>query len=155
MTQPYGHSGKGLQSSNWKNKWSELQRQIDCRGLEIKKGEVVYRVRSEAKGFAATMQRDVRGKPLDIRQIMHNDRVSLQRMPCEMVYMMKKGVFKVGKMMVATLKRVNLKMILTAFCFNLHQMRILIKKRGVGLRAETIKNKHKFQINCLGNRLVE
>ncbi|KXS36377.1 MAG: transposase, partial [Methanohalophilus sp. T328-1] len=88
-----------------------------------KKGEVVYRNKGyfgvKAKGFAATMQRAVRGKPLNIRQIMRNDRISVQRMPCERVYAVTKGVFKVGKVMV------------TAFCFNLHQMRTLKRKKVV------------------------
>jgi IS5 family transposase len=47
------------------------------------KGEVVYREKGyfgvAAKGFAATMQRAVRGKPLDIRQIMCNDRIIVYR----------------------------------------------------------------------------
>ncbi|RXG33514.1 hypothetical protein [Methanohalophilus sp. WG1-DM] len=34
-----------------------------------------------AKGFAATMKRVIRGKPLHIRQIMSNDKISVQRMP--------------------------------------------------------------------------
>ncbi|PQV42264.1 hypothetical protein B0H22_10740 [Methanohalophilus euhalobius] len=88
-----------------------------------KKGEVVYREKGyfevAAKGFAATMQRAVRGKPLNIRQIMRNDRISVQRMPCERVYAVTKGVFKAGKVMV------------TAFCFNLHQMRTLKRKKVV------------------------
>ncbi|RSD34264.1 DDE family transposase [Methanohalophilus euhalobius] len=88
-----------------------------------KKGEVVYRDKGyfevAAKGFAATMQRAVRGKPLNIRQIMRNDRISVQRMPCERVYAVTKGVFKAGKVMV------------TAFCFNLHQMRTLKRKKVV------------------------
>ncbi|RXG34675.1 transposase [Methanohalophilus sp. WG1-DM] len=59
-------------------------------------------------------------------------------MPCERVYAVTKGVFKAGKMMVTTVKRVNLKMMVTVFCFNLHQMRTLKRKGGDGLRAEAI-----------------
>jgi len=98
-------------------------------------GEVVYRDKGyfgvEAKGFAATMQRAVRGKPLNFRQIMRNDRISVQRMPCERVYAVTKGVFRAGKVMVTTVKRVNLKMMMTAFCFNLHQMRTLKRKKVI------------------------
>jgi IS5 family transposase len=58
--------------------WNEMQRQLDCIRLKIRKARmdlseerrVVYRDKGyfgeTAKGFAATMQRVVRGKPLDI-----------------------------------------------------------------------------------------
>lgn len=96
------------------------------------KGEVVYRDKgyfgAVAKGFAATMQRAVRGHPLGIADILRNERISVQRVPCERVYAVTKEVFKAGKVLVTTVERVNVKMLMTAFSFNLYQLRTLKKK---------------------------
>ena len=96
--------------------------------------EVVYRDKGYfgviAKGFSATMQRAVRGHPLGIKDVLRNERVSVQRVPCERVYAVTKEVFKAGRVLVTTVERVNVKMLMTAFCFNLHQMRTL-KTKGV------------------------
>lgn len=81
-----------------------------------------------AKGFAATMQRAVRGQTLGIMDILRNERISVQRVPCERVYAVTKEVFKAGKVLVTTVKRVNVKMMMTAFSFNLYQLRTLKKK---------------------------
>jgi len=98
------------------------------------KNEVVYRDKGYfgviAKGFSATMQRAVRGHPLGIRDVLRNERISVQRVPCERVYAVTKEVFKAGRVLVTTVERVNVKMLMTAFCFNLHQMRTL-KTKGV------------------------
>jgi IS5 family transposase len=95
-------------------------------------GEVVYPDKgyfgAVAKGFAATMQRAVRGHPLGIADILKNERISVQRVPCERVYSVAKEVFKAGKVLVTTVERVNVKMLMTAFSFNLHQLRTLKKK---------------------------
>ena len=90
MTQLYGHSGRGLEikkgriqdaifivaepghSNQDKLRGDEAKTRRSRDGNWSKKGEVVYRDKGyfgvEAKGFAATMQRAVRGKPLNIRQ---------------------------------------------------------------------------------------
>ncbi|WP_407354946.1 IS5 family transposase [Methanolobus sp. WCC5] len=95
-------------------------------------GEVVYRDKgyfgAVAKGFAATMQRAVRGHPLEIADILRNERISVQRVPCERVYAVAKEVFKAGKVLVTTVERVNVKMLMTVFSFNLHQLRTLKRK---------------------------
>lgn len=96
--------------------------------------EVVYKDKGYfgviAKGFSATMQRAVRGHPLGIKDVLRNERISVQRVPCERVYAVTKEVFKAGRVLVTTVERVNVKMLMTAFCFNLHQMRTL-KTKGV------------------------
>ncbi|AFV23527.1 transposase [Methanolobus psychrophilus R15] len=95
-------------------------------------GEVVYRDKgyfgAVAKGFAATMQRAVRGHPLGINDVLRNERISVQRVPCERVYAVAKEVFKAGKVLVTNVERVNVKMLITAFSFNLHQLRTLKRK---------------------------
>lgn len=96
--------------------------------------EVVYKDKGYfgviAKGFSATMQRAVRGHPLGIKDVLRNERISVQRVPAERVYAVTKEVFKAGRVLVTTVERVNVKMLMTAFCFNLHQMRTL-KNKGV------------------------
>ncbi|AKB36468.1 Transposase [Methanosarcina siciliae C2J] len=96
--------------------------------------EVVYRdtgyFGAEAKGFTATMKRAVRGHPLGIRDIIRNKRISLKRVPGERVYAVTKNVFSSGTVLVTTVERVNMKMLFTAFCYNLHQLRTL-KRKGV------------------------
>ncbi|AFV23451.1 transposase IS4 family protein [Methanolobus psychrophilus R15] len=76
-------------------------------------GEVVYRDKgyfgAVAKGFAATMQRAVRGHPLGINDVLRNERISVQRVPCERVYAVAKEVFKAGKVLVTNVERVNVK----------------------------------------------
>lgn len=96
--------------------------------------EVVYRDRgyfgAEAKGFAATMKRAVRGHPLGIKDIIRNKRISSKRVPGERVYAVTKNIFNSGMVLVTTVERVNVKMLFTAFCYNLHQLRTL-KRKGV------------------------
>ena len=104
--------------------------QIDLSELN----EVVYRDRGYfgaiAKGFAATMQRAVRGHPLEISDILRNKRISSQRVPGERVYSVVKEVFNAGKVLLTTVERGNVKMLMTAFCFNLHQLKTL-KHKGI------------------------
>ncbi len=76
----------------------------------------------------ATMQRTVRGNPLRIRDILRNKRISVQRVPRKKVYSVVKEVLKAGEVLVTTVERVNLKMSMTDFCFNLHQMKTLEHK---------------------------
>jgi len=96
--------------------------------------EVVYRDRgyfgAEAKGFAATMKKAVRGHPLGIKNIIRNKRISSKRIPKERVYAVTKNVFNSGTILVTTVERVNVKMLFTAFCYNLYQLRTL-KRKGV------------------------
>ncbi len=98
-----------------------------------KENEVVYRGRgyfgAKTKGYNATMKRAVKGHTLGIKDILRNKRISSERVPGERVYSVMKEIFKAGRVFVTTVKRVNLKMLCTAFCYNLHQLRKLkIKK---------------------------
>ncbi|ADI75082.1 transposase IS4 family protein (plasmid) [Methanohalobium evestigatum Z-7303] len=99
-----------------------------------RENEVVYRDKgyfgSKCCGYDATMQRAVRGRPLGIREILRNSRISAIRVTGERVYAVTKGVFKSGTTLVTTVKRVNLKMLFTAFGFNLYQLSTL-RSKGV------------------------
>ena len=95
--------------------------------------EVVYRDRgyfgAKTKGYNTTMKRAVKGHTLGIKDILRNKRISSKRVPGERVYSVTKEIFTAGRVFVTTVKRVNLKMLCTAFCYNLHQLRTLkIKK---------------------------
>ncbi|ADI74109.1 transposase IS4 family protein [Methanohalobium evestigatum Z-7303] len=86
--------------------------------------EVVYRDKgyfgTNPQGYDATMQ----------REILRNSRISAIRVTGERVYAVTKGVFKAGTTLVTTMKRVNLKMLFTAFGFNLYQLSTL-RSKGV------------------------
>jgi len=94
---------------------------------------VVYRDRgyfgAKTKGYNTTVKRAVKRHTLGIKGILRNKRISSKRVPGERVYSVTKEIFKAGRVFVTIVKRVNLKMLCTAFCHNLHQFRTLkIKK---------------------------
>jgi transposase, IS5 family len=94
---------------------------------------VVYRDRgyfgAKTKGCDATMKRAVKRHTLGIKDTLRNKRISSKRVQGERVYSVTKEIFKAGIVFVATVKRVNLKMLCTAFCYNLCRLIILkIKK---------------------------
>jgi hypothetical protein len=48
----------------------------------------------------------------------------------ERIYAGAKKIFKAGKVLITTVQRVNLKMLCTAFCYNLHHL-MTLKIKGV------------------------
>ena len=99
-----------------------------------RKGEVVYRDRgyfgTNPNGFDATMQRSVRNHPIGIKDRLRNKRISKKRSLGERPYAVIKNVFKSGCVMVTTVVRVRVKMVFTAFSYNLYQLRTL-RKQGI------------------------
>ena len=99
-----------------------------------KKGEVAYRDRgyhgAVAKGYSATMKRGARDHPLGIMDKLRNLRISKKRAPVERHYAVIKRVFNSGHVLVTTVPRVNVKMIFTAFGFNLYQL-FTLRKQGI------------------------
>lgn len=97
--------------------------------------EVVYRDRgyqgAEAKGYAATMRRGARDHPLNILDKLRNRRISKRRAPAERHYAVIKRVFRATHVLVTTVQRVNVKMIFTAFGFNLYQLWTLRRQGAV------------------------
>ena len=96
------------------------------------KGEVVYRDKgyfgAPTKGYGATMKRATRGHPLNIKEELRNKRISRKRSPGERPYAVIKSVFNSGHVRVTTVARVGVKMIFTAFAFNLYHL-ATIKRR--------------------------
>jgi IS5 family transposase len=64
------------------------------------------------------------------KNICTNERISEERVPGEKVYLVVKEVFKAWKVLVTTMERVNVKMLMKAFCFNLCRMKTL-KTKGI------------------------
>ncbi len=94
---------------------------------------MVYRDRgyfgTKTNGYNASMKRAVKGHTLGIKDILRNKIISSKRVQGERVYSVTNEIFKAGRVFVTTVKRVNLKMLCTAFCYNLYQLRKLkIKK---------------------------
>jgi len=104
-------------------------------------GEVVYRDKGyfgvEPMGYDATMKRAVRGKLLTIRDKLRNvaysvsnsclhskqdKRISRKRAPGERPFAVAKNIFKAAHVMVTTTTRVGVKMIFTAFAFDLYHL---------------------------------
>jgi len=100
-----------------------------------REGEVVYRDRgyqgAEAKGYAATMKRGARDHPIGFLDHLRNRRISKKRAPAERHYAVIKRVFHATHVLVTTVSRVHVKMIFTAFGFNLYQLWTLRRLRVV------------------------
>jgi IS5 family transposase len=89
-------------------------------------GEVVIRDRGyfgvKAKGIDFTMKRRTTEKPLDDLDKERNHLISILRSPGERPHAVIKRVFGAGRVLVTTIKRVGVKMMATAFAFDLYQL---------------------------------
>jgi len=75
----------------------------------------------EAKGDDFTMKCRTTEKPLDPIDKEQNRLISILRSPGERPHAVIKRVFGAGRIVVTTVKRVSIKMMITAFAFNLYQ----------------------------------
>jgi IS5 family transposase len=91
-----------------------------------KEGEVVIRDRGyfgvPAKGDDFTMVRRITDAPLGELDKERNRLISKLRSPGERPHAVIKRVFGAGRVLVTTVKRVHVKMMVTAFAFNLYQL---------------------------------
>lgn len=89
-------------------------------------GKVVIRDRGyfgvRARGVDFTMKRRTTDKPLDALDKERNRLISILRSPGERPHAVIKRVFGAGRVLVTTVQRVNVKMMVTAFAFNLYQL---------------------------------
>lgn len=94
-------------------------------------GEPVFRDRgyfgAKAKGIDFTMKRRTTEKPLDELDKERNRLISKVRSPGERPHAVIKRVFNSGRVLVTTVRRVSVKMMVTAFAFNLYQLCTLKK----------------------------
>ncbi len=91
-----------------------------------KVGEIVLRDRGyfgvKAKGIDFTMKRRTTDMPLSELDKERNRLISALRSPGERPHAVIKRVFGAGRVLVTTVKRVGVKMMVTAFAFNLYQL---------------------------------
>lgn len=89
-------------------------------------GEIVLRDRGyfgvSAKGIDFTMKRRTTDLPLGELDKERNRLISVLRSPGERPHAVIKRVFGAGRVLVTTVKRVGVKMMVTAFAFNLYQL---------------------------------
>lgn len=89
-------------------------------------GEVVLRDKGyfgvKAKGNDFTMKRATAGHPLNDLDQLRNRLISKLRFPGERQFAVIKRVFRSAHVMVTTIPRVHVKMVFTAFAFDLYQL---------------------------------
>ena len=98
------------------------------------KGEVVIRDRGyfgvHARGDDFTMVRRTTDAPLGELDKERNRLISKLRSPGERPHAVIKRVFRAGRVLVTTVRRVHVKMMVTAFAFNLYQL-CTLKNAGI------------------------
>jgi IS5 family transposase len=94
-------------------------------------GELIYRDKgyfgTPARGHSITMSRATRGHPLHKWDKLRNLQISRIRAPGERPFAVIKTVFKAAHVLVTTVRRVHVKMVFTAFAYNLYQLGTLYK----------------------------
>jgi transposase, IS5 family len=89
-------------------------------------GEVVLRDKGyfgvTAKGFDFTMKRRTTEKALEELDKERNRLIGILRLPGERPHAVIKRIFGAGRVLVTTVRRVGVKMMVTAFAFNLYQL---------------------------------
>jgi len=85
---------------------------------------------AKAKGIDFTMKRRTTDKPLEELDKERNRLISKLRSPGERRHAVMKRVFNSGWVLVTTIRRVSVKMMVTAFAFNLYQL-CTLKKANV------------------------
>ena len=83
------------------------------------------------KGIDFTMARRAKGTALSELDVERNRFISALRAPGDRPHAVIKRVFNAGSVMVTTIKRVHVKMVITAFAFNLYQLCTLRKAKAI------------------------
>ena len=99
------------------------------------KDEIVLRDKgyfgAEAKGIDFTMKRRTSEKPLGELDKERNRLISILRSPGERPHAVIKRVFRMGRVLVTTVKRVHVELMVTAFAFDLFQLCTLKKAKVI------------------------
>jgi IS5 family transposase len=97
--------------------------------------EIVLRDRgyfgAEAKGIDFTMKRRTSEKPLGELDKERNRLISALRSPGERPHAVIKRIFGMGRVLVTTVKRVQVELMVTAFAFDLFQLCTLKKAKVI------------------------
>jgi transposase, IS5 family len=86
--------------------------------LKVKSCSEIEVILVQAKGIDFTMKRRTAEKPLEELDKEHNRLISVLRSPGELPHAVIKRVFKAGRILVTTVKRVGVLMMFRAFSFN-------------------------------------
>ncbi len=85
----------------------------------------------KARGIDYTMKRRTTDQPLSELDKERNRLISILRSPGERPHAVIKRVFNAGRVLVTTVRRVHVKMVVTAFTFNLYQLCTLKNARVI------------------------
>lgn len=83
---------------------------------------------SKTRGYDAAMKKATRGHKLGIRDIFRNKRISKKRSHIERCFAVMKRAHKAGHVLVTTIDRAGMKFMMSAFVYNLVQLRHLGSK---------------------------
>ena len=83
---------------------------------------------AETRGYDAAMKKATRGHKLGIRDILRNKRISKKRSHIERCFAVMKRAHKAGHVLVTTVARAGMKFMMSAFVYNLVQLRHLAHK---------------------------
>jgi IS5 family transposase len=83
---------------------------------------------AETRGYDAAMKKATRGHKLGIRDILRNKRISKKRSHIERCFAVMKRAHKAGHVLVTTVARAGMKFMMSAFVYNLVQLRHLANK---------------------------
>jgi len=79
----------------------------------------------KAKGIDFTMERRITDKPLDELDKERNRLICILRSPGERPHVVIKRIFGAGRVLVTTVQRAGVKMVVTAFAFNLYRTKLV------------------------------
>jgi transposase, IS5 family len=80
---------------------------------------------AETRGYDAAMKKATRGHKLGIRDILRNKRISKKRSHIERCFAVMKRAHKAGHVLVTTVARAGMKFMMSAFVYNLIQLKHL------------------------------
>ena len=83
---------------------------------------------AKTRGYDAAMKKATRGHKLGIRDILRNKRISKKRSHIERCFAVMKRAHKAGHVLVTTVARAGMKFMMSAFVYNLVQLRHLAHK---------------------------
>jgi IS5 family transposase len=86
---------------------------------------------ADTRGYDASMKKATRGHKLGIKDILRNKRISKKRSHIERCFAAMKRVHNTGHVLVATVARAAVKFMLSAFVYNLEQLKYLAQKPSI------------------------
>jgi len=110
-------------------------------------GEVVYRDRryfgAPCKCYNATMDRNVRGHKITIKQKLRNQRIKHKRAPWERPFAVIKNIFCSGHQLVTVILRIHTKNMFSCFSYDLKQLITLLNHNLVNAIKKIRENRQK------------